>query len=160
MQQTINERLKFLIEALGISARAFSRTLDVSESTTRNYLDKSTKPSTDYIERIANHFKSVNLAWLITGEGEPLLSSTDENEQTSISVQKNFKSPFVGKNEGTANQQQYNLPNLDTDETRTKLALAEKEIEHLRAQLAMKDTVIASKEETITLLRVAFNRPN
>ena len=35
-----------------------------------------------------------------------------------------------------------------------------KEIELLREQLAMKDTVIAAKDETIDLLKAAFNRPN
>jgi hypothetical protein len=43
---------------------------------------------------------------------------------------------------------------------KTKLALAEKEVEYLRAQLQSKDIMIAAKDETITLLRASYTRPN
>lgn len=40
------------------------------------------------------------------------------------------------------------------------LALALREIALLREQLAMKDKVIAAKEETLDLIKSGFNRPN
>jgi DNA-binding transcriptional regulator YiaG len=158
VQQTINERLKYLIDSLKISARAFSATLQVPESNTRNYLDKNTKLNSDYLERISRNFKSVNLNWLITGEGEPFLSLPNENEQPTENGKKFFRSPFIGNNQGTANQQQHVNSASDAELT-TKLTLAEKEIEHLRTQLKMQDALLASKEETISLLRDKQNRP-
>jgi hypothetical protein len=41
-----------------------------------------------------------------------------------------------------------------------KCTLAEKELEYLKAQLAMKDALLPSKEETLALLRASYNRPN
>ena len=43
---------------------------------------------------------------------------------------------------------------------RRDLATTEKEIQHLRDQLKMQEALLAAKDETITLLRIAFNRPN
>lgn len=160
MQQSINERLKILITGLNISARAFSAQLQVPESNTRNYLDKNTKLNSDYLERIATHFKSVNLSWLITGEGEPFISSANENDPKHPHNQKFFRSPIIGTNQGTANQQQNIQSNSELDTVKNQLALAEKEIDNLRAQLEMKDVVIAAKDQTINLLSASFNRPN
>ena len=151
---SINERLKILISALNISARAFSQTIEVSESTTRNYLDKGTKPSTDYLERIASHFTNVNLTWLITGNGEPLLTGGD----SQVSRIKNNYGNSVGNNKGNITQH----PGSPTgsDERDTKLVLAQQEIESLRTQLAMQAALLASKDETIAVLKTAFQRPN
>jgi DNA-binding transcriptional regulator YiaG len=158
-ESTINQRLKLLIGALGMKTGAFSRALGVSETSTRNYTDRSSKPGFDYLEKIAAHFKQVNLTWLITGEGEPLLSPHSENEPSPTHDQIFFRSPFIGTNQGTANQQQH-VNSASDPELTTKLTLAEKEIEHLRTQLQMKDALLASKEETISLLRDKQNRPN
>jgi len=43
---------------------------------------------------------------------------------------------------------------------RRNLATAEKEIHHLRDQLKMQAALLATKDETTTLLRIAFDRPN
>ena len=158
---SINERLKFLISALNISARAFSQTIEVSESTTRNYLDKGTKPSTDYLERIASHFTNVNLTWLITGQGEALLAeSSTPQAQTNISGKKNAVN--VASGNGKAVQKNYVLADCEKERDiyKAQLDKAQREIELLTGQLQTKDALIASKEETIDLLKAAFNRPN
>lgn len=156
---SINERLKILISALNISARAFSQTIDVSESTTRNYLDKGTKPSADYLERIASHFTNVNLTWLITGSGEPLL--TGSNSQVSH-MRDNYGNSVGSNNKGgKVTQHHVGATNSGgSDDRDTRLALALQEIESLRAQLANKDALIAAKDETIDLLKSAYTRPN
>ena len=48
----------------------------------------------------------------------------------------------------------------DRDAYKAQLDKAQQHIEHLQAQLATKDALVASKEETIELLKAAFNRPN
>ena len=160
---TVNQRLKILIKALEMSVRAFSVTLDVPESSTRNYLDKGTKLNSDYLEKIAHHFKAANLYWLITGEGEPLLSPPTENGLPTTNDQNFFRSQVVGTNNGPNNQRQ-NIHNPSASnqdpELKNQLALAEKEIAHLRTQLEMQAALLASKEETISLLRGSYNRPN
>jgi hypothetical protein len=156
---SINERLKILISALDISARAFSQTIEVSESTTRNYLDKGTKPSTDYLERIASHFTNVNLTWLITGNGEPLTGAMPPVTNTTTTRIKKVSGGAV--NSGTGNQViTLEACQQELEQTKRMTSDLQKEVEHLRAQLATKDALIASKEETIELLKAAFNRPN
>ncbi|RZJ93171.1 MAG: hypothetical protein EOO60_05570 [Hymenobacter sp.] len=48
----------------------------------------------------------------------------------------------------------------ELEQTKRSAADLQKEVEFLRAQLVTKDALIASKEETIDLLKAAFNRPN
>jgi hypothetical protein len=88
-QETINQRLNFLIKSLGLSIRAFSAALGVSDTNTRNYLTKGTKPNSDYLESILRHFNRVNPAWLITGQGEPFLTEPSASDEPLVSYQKN-----------------------------------------------------------------------
>jgi len=48
----------------------------------------------------------------------------------------------------------------ELEQTKRTAADLQKENEFLRAQFDTKDALIASKEETIELLKAAFNRPN
>jgi hypothetical protein len=156
----INQRLKFLVENLSPSVRAFSEAIGDSSSNTNNYVgSRQTEPKPEYLAKVINHFSNVNAHWLLTGNGEPFLTPSAEGGQTSIDAQKNFRSLLVGTNRGISNQQQYTNSGSDADDLKTQLILAQQEIEHLRAQLVTKDALIASKKETIDLLKAAFNRP-
>jgi hypothetical protein len=132
-----------------MSVRAFSAVLDTPASTTRNYLDKGTKPSTDYIERIAEHFDTVNIHWLITGQGGPFLNS----QQGSVTQTGTFNQA------GTKNKQT-NSNSSQEGKANAALESANKEIALLREQLAMKDQLLAAKDEMLALLRGGYNRPN
>ncbi len=160
-QETIGQRLKFLMDSLHLKVRTFASALDVSETNIRNYISKDSKPSSDILERIVQQYPQVHALWLLTGNGEPFLSSSSENNQTTAHAEKFFRSPVVGTNHGTAYQENNATPAAaDTENLKIKLALAEKEVEHLKVQLAMKDALLTSKEETLALLRISFNRPN
>jgi hypothetical protein len=159
VQEPINERIKILIDSLKMSVRAFSAALDTPASTTRNYLDKGTKPSTDYIERISAHFKTVNLHWLITGQGEIFIGEPTPIANSTTTRIKKVSGGAV--HSGTGNQ----LITLEAcqqelEQTKRTAADLQKENEFLRAQLDTKDALIASKEETIDLLKAALNRTN
>jgi hypothetical protein len=86
------------------------------------------------------------------GDGEPFLSKSPESGELSATSTKNNSGNAIGINHGKATQQQGGLPGNE--------AALLKEIEHLKQQLAMKDQVIASKDETIDLLKAAYGRPN
>ena len=108
-----------------------------------------------------NHFSQVNAHWLLTGNGEPFLTLPTENTLPNPNAKFFLNSPVVGKNKGTANQQQYsNSPASDNEKLQMQLTLAQQEIQHLRQQFDLKDALLASKEETITLLRASYTRPN
>lgn len=158
-QSTVNERLDFLIKSLNMSARAFSAAIGMPDSNTRNYLNKGTKLNSDYLESISSHFSHVNLSWLITGIGEPFLEGSEE--AVNVSVKKN-KGQTVGVNNGTVAQNSYTIADCEKERDIYKAerdSLA-KEVGLLRDQLAMKDQLIAAKDEMLTLLRGGHNRPN
>lgn len=172
-ETTINQRLNFLLKELGIKAGPFARALDLSETTIRNYVDRTAKPSSDVLEKIANTFRQVNLVWLVTGEGEPFLSvlSDDVTQTGNFNQAGNGNIQKVKGNKNNvqaANGDHANITNnVKLEDCKRDLAASKKEVEHLRAQLAAaealvasKDVTIASKEETISVLRAAFNRPN
>ncbi|MDO7876027.1 hypothetical protein Q5H93_14885 [Hymenobacter sp. ASUV-10] len=157
MQETINQRIKFLIEKLGLSVRGFSAALDTPVSTTRNYLDKETKPSTDYIERISEHFKTVNIHWLITGQGEPFIGEAP-TQHTSTRIKKVTGGAI---NSGSGDQ----LVTLEScqrelEAVKRDAASYQREIELLKGQLESKDALIAAKDEMLNFLRGGYNRPN
>lgn len=156
---TINRRLKILVSTLNLSVRAFSQAIEISENTTRNYLNKGTKPSTDYAERIASHFTNVNLVWLITGKGKMFIDEMPPVNNTTTTRIKKVSSGAV--NSGTGNQVIIlEACQQELEQTKRTAADLQKENEFLRAQFDTKDALIASKEETIELLKAAFNRPN
>lgn len=140
------------MDSLDIKVRVFANALEVSETNIRNYISRDSKPSSDILERIVRNYPQVNTAWLITGEGQPFLPEAGKTDEQAINYQKNISGNNIGVNHGKASQQQGAIPSNE--------AALLKEIEHLKAQLVMKDQVIASKDETIDLLKAAFNRPN
>jgi transcriptional regulator with XRE-family HTH domain len=155
-QNNINQRLKILIEQLEMSIRAFSNALDVSESTTRNYLERGTKPSSDYLEKIVRHFNRVNPTWLLIGDGEPFVANNQADIQsTNITTHKtkgNIQNN-TGKNAKVAKH-------VTLEDCKRNLETSQREVEQLKALLAAKDEVIAAKEEMLSLLRAGHNRPN
>ena len=168
MKRPINQRIKFLLEALQLSARDFSRALGVADNNTQNYLEpRFAQPKADYLEKIMLHFGSINSSWLLTGNGEPFLPSPDENNQAIVGNQKFFRSPVVATGQGPAYQENNATLASDVEAIKNKLALAEQEVEHLKAQLssrdatiAAKDMIIAAKDDMLALLRITYNRPN
>jgi hypothetical protein len=158
----VNQRLKFLLEKLGLSARAFSEMIGEKSSNTQNYVGaRNSMPGADYLEKVIRHFESVNPVWLLTGDGEPFMEgSAPTQNQTNISGKKNTVA-VAGTNNGTATTNNYNLADCEKerDTLRIQFDNAQREIELLTGQLQTKDALIASKEETIEVLKAAFNRP-
>jgi transcriptional regulator with XRE-family HTH domain len=152
-QDTIGQRIKFLIDSLNISVRKFAQALDVAETNIRNYIDKGSKPSSEALEKIARAFPQANLVWLVTGQGEPFLIQPGNLDRLGINNQKNITGNAIGTNHGTAHQQH------GAGLTSNEVALLQK-IEYLEAQLVMKDQVIAAMQESIDLLKAAYGRPN
>lgn len=159
---TINQRIKFLIDKLAVSARAFSDAIEDSPTNTQNYIGpRQTAPKHEYLAKVVRHFSNVNAQWLLTGEGEPFIGEIPV-PKVAVTNKKN-KGP-VQNNTGDHNTITNNVKLEDCERT---LASFKKDVEHLQVQLAAKDDVIASKDaliasqaETLSLLRGGYTRPN
>lgn len=152
---TINERLKFLIEKYGMSVRAFSAAMGATDTNTRNYIDRGSKPNAEYLGKLLKRFNDINPTWLLLGEGEPFLpDSAARDQSTSATVKKN---PGVIGSHGTHGN--FEVPST-LDDCKQQLAVLTAENEGLRSTVAALETALGAKEEILTLLRVGHNRPN
>ena len=155
-QLSIGQRIKFLLDANGGSIRKFARMLDVSDTNIRNYIERGTKPSSDALEGLLRNIPHLNPAWLLTGDGEPFLPDTAPTTTNTTHIKNNSG---IGINNGNAT--------ITLEACQRELATSHKDSEHLRAQLASaeallaaKDATIAAQAETILLLRATYTRPN
>jgi hypothetical protein len=162
-QDTINQRLKFLVNQIGLSSRAFSEIIGESPTNTHNYIGaRQAEPRASYLAKVLSHFSDVNPSWLMLGEGEPFKEgSTPTQNQANISGKKNTVA-VAGTNNGTATTNNYPISDCEKerDAYKSQLDKAQQHIEHLQAQLVTKDALIAAKEESLDILKAAFNRPN
>ncbi len=161
-ETTINQRLKFLIETLSVSVRAFSESIGESTGNTNNYIgSRQLAPKHEYLAKVLTHFSEVNAHWLLTGEGEPFKEgSAPAQNQTTISGKKN--NVAVAGSHGKAILNNYNLADCEKerDSLRAERDSLLKQVELLNGQLQMQKTIIEGKDQILDLLRGGFNRPN
>lgn len=66
----INDRIKQLIEVLGLNPSAFSESINVSVAVIFNIIKgRRSKPSYELILKILNTYKNLSTDWLIMGKG-------------------------------------------------------------------------------------------
>ncbi|HAG14990.1 MAG TPA: hypothetical protein DCG69_00495 [Bacteroidales bacterium] len=82
------KRIKTLISAKNLSASQFADLLGVQRSNISHILSGRNKPSLDFILRIVEVYPSVNLEWLLKGQGEMLVGI--EKKAKEIPVQLDF----------------------------------------------------------------------
>ncbi|MGI4762935.1 MAG: hypothetical protein ACRYF0_19645 [Janthinobacterium lividum] len=146
-----------------MSVRKLARTLDISDTNIRNYITRDSKPSSDVIEKLVRSFPGINTAWLITGEGEPFLPGSTSITGGEVNYTGNNYGNNVGSNRGTINQhtnQDATRDFIDPFGYKGKIEKLESENQQLREQLQRADALAAAKDETIALLKAAFNRPS
>lgn len=135
-QTTINQRIKILIEKLGLNAKVFSERIEESPTTTHNYIGKrQTEPRAQYLSKALSHFTHVNARWLMTGEGDAFASG----EYLITQTQEKNSGNVVGQITGGRNKFM-------------TLADCAKENEHLRTQLEQLKSQLGDKERTIQIL--------
>ncbi len=74
----IKDRLKIIIDLLGLNLKDFSRKTGIPYPTLLQYLSGKREPVPENLKKIAIHL-NVNLNWLLTGEGEPFIKKKPIN---------------------------------------------------------------------------------
>jgi transcriptional regulator with XRE-family HTH domain len=129
----VNERLKILMQELGLTPAALSKIVGASDSTVRNYLYRDTKPGYEVLEKLYRSFRHINLPWLFGEPGSPLISEVAESGAVYQTNKKFKSSQVIGKVAGNSSQHQ----GSSNDQ-----AAMQREIELLRSQLADKERTI------------------
>jgi hypothetical protein len=159
-QDSVNQRIKFLIEQKALSARAFSEAIQESPTNTHNYTGKrNSMPGADYLEKILLHFEDVNAHWLLTGQGAPFLFPPPAmNNETKATIKKT-KGNVQANSGQTVNNITMEDCQRDLAICRAELEASRNEIKLLREQLEIKDSLVAAKDETINALRAHLPQP-
>jgi transcriptional regulator with XRE-family HTH domain len=74
----IQTRLKQLREALGLNKNQLALRLGISNEKLSRWESGKFKPNTEFYERLVQKFETVNLTWLVSGEGEMFLPRNAE----------------------------------------------------------------------------------
>lgn len=118
----------------------------------------------NFMSRIRTGVQSVPAdVWGVLISRFNLKSFTITDEDTPATYNVSHTANVVGTNTGNATQtNNYSISDCEKERDAYKVERdkAQQQVEHLQAQLQTKDALIASKEETIDLLKAAFNRPN
>ena len=86
------DRVKEFVLHLGVSEREFASVVGVGQRSVNYYFKGEQKPSLEFLSKLALAYPTVNIDWLITGEGEMLKS----NKSVSIFLPENLPKQ-VGK---------------------------------------------------------------
>lgn len=68
----IGERLKLFLSSIGKNATQLSREINVAQASVKRTLDGDTLPSSKILIPLIQRYPSLNLYWLLLGEGEML----------------------------------------------------------------------------------------
>lgn len=69
MNDSVNQRVKVIIEKCAHSAAKFIVATGISQSTVSSMINKGTEPSVKTLNAIANAYPFISLNWLMTGNG-------------------------------------------------------------------------------------------
>lgn len=85
----IKDRIKFIMEKEGMTARSFAETIGIQQSTLSHAVNARNKPSLDVIMKIHQKYNYVNLEWLLYGVGEFSTASSQANPPLSSVIPNN-----------------------------------------------------------------------
>lgn len=77
MKSTINQRIELLIEQKGKNVNSFSMHISMPRQTVERVLKGKYMPKYDILNAISNTFPLLNTRWLLTGDGEMWMDSTN-----------------------------------------------------------------------------------
>lgn len=76
----MNERLRLFIENEGLSVRQFENLIGSSDGKIAKFIASNSSLKSDTLSKIMEIFPHLSITWLLTGEGDMLLSSPDNNQ--------------------------------------------------------------------------------
>jgi transcriptional regulator with XRE-family HTH domain len=75
-ESTFTARLKRFIDHLGLSQRAFARSVEVSPANVNNYC-RGSNPPPAFLAAVARAYPQLRLRWLVAGDGKMLQADTE-----------------------------------------------------------------------------------
>lgn len=90
--ETINERIMLIIKHFNLNKNSFSRKINLSSSAIIENIvsGRKSKPSYEVINKIISAFENVDANWLITGKGE-MIKITEQNQRKVENISANVE---------------------------------------------------------------------
>lgn len=88
MDNCIYERIRILIDYLGISDRQFAIKIGVNQSVIGSMFQKQTEPSAKVLKLILATYKDVSAEWLMRGTGNMLISENIDSDSNLDRINK------------------------------------------------------------------------
>lgn len=88
MQLSVNERVNFLINTIKAGNKsAFAKEVGVGGGVIQDIVaGRLNKPSFDVLNKIVNAYPTINIEWLVTGEGHPFKARPEPMEAEAVEV--------------------------------------------------------------------------
>ena len=80
----MKDRIKQLMESQHMTQQSFAAYIDISAASLSNIFGGRTKPTLNTVEAIQKKFPTINLAWLMFGQGEMFQNEASEVAPTLI----------------------------------------------------------------------------
>lgn len=68
--ETINDRVKLIIEREQMSVKEFAESINITDATIKHIINGRNNPSYDVMQKILSRYPYINSSWLLMGEGE------------------------------------------------------------------------------------------
>ena len=114
-------RIEKILDFYGLSATAFSDTIEFNRSTISHILSGRNKPSLDFVMKVVQEFPEVELYWLLKGKGSfPASESSPEKSlHVSASSEETHQQPKsseeISENTSQLSEDPQNKANDDID---------------------------------------------
>ncbi|MDD6211280.1 MAG: helix-turn-helix transcriptional regulator [Bacteroidales bacterium] len=170
MEDSVLERVKYLIDVKRLSVLSLSEIIGMPQTTVNNYILGKRRISLEFIEKIISSFGDVNPNWLLTGKGNAF-DSPNEKQIAITGGSGNIAGNIGGSNmgntynfappphgfqkiiDGDGNVEIYQSDSnilKELNELKIDNALLKQQVEHLTEKV---EWVTKSKDEIIETLR-------
>lgn len=89
MENSINQRIRELINSLGVNDNQFAKTIGVTQSVIASMFSRNTEPSSKVLIAILNAYANLSAEWLMRGEGDMLKVQSDAKKEFTVIVDEN-----------------------------------------------------------------------
>lgn len=123
----MKDRILKLMETQHMNQQTFSQLTGINPATLSNILKDKTSPTLNQVTAIRRKFPSINLDWLLYGEGGMFLPAQSQDPQEAMLQEPSFDDPslpFSGQSAKTANLAEGVLDFVDAPEVQTPVNTA------------------------------------
>lgn len=108
MKDSINERIKMIVDQSGKSVRAYAEFAGIAQTTLNDCIKGATEPKFGLIDRVMNAEPNINPDWLLTGKGSIRRQLDPERKDASQMLLNDDQEPYFVNSSGV---KYFEMPN-------------------------------------------------